>query len=52
MPALPNEKLTPNKLRKNVVRLFDLAGQKILAIDAVWDPARGTPGFTVKGRYT
>ncbi|MCP6768746.1 glycosyl hydrolase, partial [Klebsiella pneumoniae] len=31
---------------------FELAGQKIRAIDAAWDPANGTPVFTVKGRYT
>ena len=34
------------------MRVFELAGQKIRAIDAAWDPAKGTPVFTVQGRYT
>jgi len=44
--------LTPTKLRKKAARLFDLAGQKIRTVDASWDPAKGTPVFTAKGRYT
>src|SRR3954467_13769244 len=47
-----NASLTPEKLRKKTNRVFELAGQKIRAIDAAWDPAKGTPVFTVKGRYT
>ncbi|HEX2099894.1 MAG TPA: glycosyl hydrolase, partial [Candidatus Synoicihabitans sp.] len=45
-------KLTPARLQKKVTRLFELAGQKIDAIDHAWDPAQGTPVFTVKGKYT
>ena len=45
-------KLTPAKLQKKINRVFDLAGQKIRAIDASWDSSKGTPVFTVKGRYT
>ncbi len=44
--------LTPQKLQKKTARVFELAGEKIRAIDATWDPAKGTPVFTVKGRYT
>lgn len=44
--------LTPAKLQRKVARVFELAGQKIRAIDASWDSAKGTPVFTVKGRYT
>ncbi len=47
-----NPSLTPKKLRKKVGRVFDLAGQKIRSIDETWDPANGTPIFTVKGHYT
>ncbi len=47
-----NASLTPRKLQKKTARLFELAGQKIRAIDAAWDPAKGTPVFTIKGRYT
>ena len=47
-----NAALTPAKLQKKTTRVFELAGQKIRAVDAAWDPAQGTPVFTVKGRYT
>jgi len=47
-----NATLTPQQLRKKTVRVFELAGQKIRALAAAWDPASGTPVFTVKGRYT
>ncbi len=45
-------KLTPQKLQKKTARLFELAGQKIRAIDAAWDSSKGTPVFTVAGKYT
>jgi unsaturated chondroitin disaccharide hydrolase len=47
-----NATLTPAKLRKKTARVFDLAAEKIRALDAGWNPAQGTPVFTVKGRYT
>ena len=47
-----NNSLTPQKLQPKLERLFELSGQKILAIERMWDPARGTPVFTVRGRYT
>jgi unsaturated chondroitin disaccharide hydrolase len=47
-----NATLTPARLQKKITRVFDLAGRKIRAIDAAWDPAKGTPVFTVKGKYT
>ena len=34
--------LTPQKLQRKTARVFELAGAKIRAIDAAWDPARGT----------
>jgi len=33
-------------------RLFELSAQKIRSIEASWNPRRGTPVFTVEGRYT
>ena len=45
-------RLTPQKLQPKVTRVFTLAGQKIRALDAAWDPAKGTPVFTWKGKYT
>jgi unsaturated chondroitin disaccharide hydrolase len=47
-----NTALTPQKLHRKTARVFELAGQKIRAIDAAWDPAKGTPVFTARGRYT
>ena len=47
-----NAALTPEKLREKVARVFDLAGRKIRVLDAAWDPAQGTPVFTVRGQYT
>ncbi len=47
-----NASLTPQKLQKKITRVFELAGQKIRALDAAWDPAKGTPVFTWKGKYT
>jgi len=52
MPTKINPKLTPQKLLPKITRLFELSGQKILAIEQSWKPADGTPVFTVKGKYT
>ncbi|MDH3584286.1 MAG: glycosyl hydrolase, partial [Phycisphaerae bacterium] len=43
---------TLDTLRPSLQRVFDLAGRKIHDLDRSWDPARGTPVFTVSGRYT
>src|SRR5258708_1233547 len=47
-----NSSLTPKKLLPKIARLFDLSAEKILSIEKTWNPANGTPVFTVKGRYT
>jgi unsaturated chondroitin disaccharide hydrolase len=47
-----NARLTPQSLGKKTARVFELAGRKIRALDASWNPAQGTPVFTVRGRYT
>jgi unsaturated chondroitin disaccharide hydrolase len=44
--------LTAAKLRPLVERLFELSAAKILSLEKSWKPTRGTPVFTVKGRYT
>lgn len=44
--------LTSQKLVQKIERVFELSGQKILAIEKQWQPEQGTPVFTVKGRYT
>src|SRR5437867_13434496 len=44
--------LTTQKLARNIERLFELSAQKILSLEKIWRAERGTPVFTVKGRYT
>ena len=47
-----NEELSAGALRPKAERLFALSAGKIRALEATWDAARGTPVFTVEGRYT
>src|SRR4051812_45145908 len=49
---LIDEKIQPRDLSASVTRLFELAGNKVLLIEKTWDPAKGTPVFTVEGKYT
>ncbi len=44
--------LTPDQLRPKCERLFVLSAGKILSLQKTWDPARGTPVCTAKGKYT
>src|SRR6266436_8125006 len=44
--------LTPQKLLPRIERLFELSAGKILSIEKTWNPAKGTPVFTIKGKYT
>jgi hypothetical protein len=44
--------LTEAGLRKKGERLFSASAGKIRSIAASWDPAQGSPVFTVDGRYT
>ena len=39
-------------LRPAILRLFELSAGKIKHLAARWDPALGTPVFTVRGTYT
>ena len=47
-----NHSITPSSLRRDIERMFELSGEKITSIENSWDVTRGTPVFTVKGRYT
>ena len=47
-----NSSLTPRKLVPKINRLFELSAEKILSLEKSWKPRRGTPVFTVRGRYT
>jgi hypothetical protein len=35
-----------------VKRVLELAGEKARLLERTWDPSRGTPVFTVEGKYT
>ena len=52
MPIKIDKSITPASLRKLIERMFDLSAAKITSLEQTWDPARGTPVFTVKGKYT
>ncbi len=47
-----NAKLTPKNLTGKIHRLWDLSAAKILAIEKTYDPRKGSPVFTVAGKYT
>ena len=47
-----DEKIQLSELGGKLTRLFELAGEKILAIERSWNPNLGTPVFTVDGQYT
>ena len=47
-----DSKLTADQLSAKIDRLFELSGEKILSIENTWDSSRGTPVFTVEGKYT
>lgn len=51
---IPDPAITPASpsLGRKLHRLFDTAAAKIRALDKAWDPSRGSPVFTVEGRYT
>ncbi len=45
-------KLIPADLSKSAAHALNLGAAKARLIDRTWDPARGTPVFTVEGQYT
>ena len=47
-----NYEITPELLFPAIQRLFTLSGDKIHRLQKRWDPAKGTPVFTIKGEYT
>jgi hypothetical protein len=47
-----DSEISAKKLLPSIDHLFDLSGKKILAIEKSWDPEKGTPVFTRRGRYT
>src|SRR5438093_122559 len=52
MPLKINPTITPKKLLPKITRLFELSADKIRGLEKSWDSTKGTPVFTVKGKYT
>src|SRR3954449_4702044 len=44
--------LSPSDLSASISRTFLLAADKVRNIEKTWDVSKGTPVFTVKGKYT
>ncbi|MBT8359665.1 MAG: glycosyl hydrolase [Desulfobacterales bacterium] len=44
--------ISPSQLDNKLNTLFELAAQKIVALENSWDVSLGTPVFTIKGTYT
>ena len=47
-----HQKLSPSKLLPALERMWDLSARKIHDLNRTWKTSRGTPVFTVRGRYT
>src|ERR1700722_9732121 len=47
-----NPAITTSELSESAQRVIALAAEKTKALARSWDPARGTPVFTVEGKYT
>src|SRR3569623_324186 len=47
-----NNTLTPASLSSKLQRFWQLSGSKINSIEKNYDTAKGSPVFTVEGRYT
>jgi unsaturated chondroitin disaccharide hydrolase len=46
-----NASLTPQKLQRKIARLWELSAAKIRSLES-YDTAKGSPVFTVRGKYT
>ncbi len=44
--------LTPARLEGKIRKLWELSAPKILSLEKSYDPAKGSPVFTVNGKYT
>jgi hypothetical protein len=52
MALSTDSRLTARKLLPKLHRLFELSAEKILSLEKTWNPASGTPVFTIRGRYS
>lgn len=47
-----NSRLTPASLSRKIARLWELSAQKIIDLERHYDVTKGSPVFTVRGKYT
>ena len=47
-----DDTITPSRLEGKIRKLWEASAPKIRSIEAAYDPAKGSPVFTVNGRYT
>lgn len=52
MPIRIDDNLTPERLRPAAENLFEQSARKIVSIERSWNARRGSPVFTVRGRFT
>jgi hypothetical protein len=52
MQLKANQRLTVRNLLPKLIRLFELSAGKILSLEKSWDSSKGTPVFTVRGKYS
>ena len=45
-----DEALRPADLKPAIGRMWSLSAEKILALEKSWNPADGSPVFTLRGR--
>src|SRR6266480_6413601 len=46
-----NHQLSAKELVRPIERLFELSGEKILAVEKSWNPEQGAPVVTAAGKY-
>jgi len=47
-----NKTLKPSDLQTKLKQFWNLSGQKIMDLDKNYDVSKGSPVFTVKGKYS
>src|SRR6266478_1779337 len=52
MPLRIDHSVTTQKLRSRVERLFDVSAGKILGLEKAWNFEKGSPVFTIRGKYS
>ncbi|MCK4829155.1 glycosyl hydrolase, partial [bacterium] len=47
-----NHKIKPSDLKSKIQLFWDLSGEKIKSIQDTFDSSKGSPVFTINGKYT